>query len=196
MAADPNTDFPVITGTIRKIAVMARNTDITSIKATAAGQNFVWSGIPTALVLGDETDFACLDSGNVKITPINKEITIQPPLSQNAQGEIVLQNGVKSVGFNVYSVNGDVMLLSSTASLDSGDDIITEGTTITYLMLAIEYTGIGVLVLPKVRIAVDPPSGAVDKLANIAVSAKVFGTVEYPSGHYFISYADAGSGEL
>lgn len=174
------------TGTIRKVAFAVEGSAIPTLPAP--GSNITYAD-PWLTTIGGQpgaSDDAYLAEDDVEITPLYEGIPINPPLAQNKLGEIVIKNAIEMVKFGVYSMKQAVLALSSTAT--SSSNAVTEGTTITYKAMVIEYTGIGILYFPRVQVKLVTPQGAVKSLASNVIECMVEGTNSFPSGYAWYTF--------
>ena len=166
MAAEKN-------GPVKSIATGATSSAVPTA-LPIPGNNITWSSPWTeiAVDLGEE---------DIAFTLREESLDIEGPLDQNRQSEIMFKNGIDTVTFGIYQLAQEAFALSSTNATTS--NIEEEGTTITYRAMCFEFTGIGLLYLPKVRIKPLTLSGSIKTQAKMVYEGKVFGTTTIPSGY-------------
>ena len=165
MAADKN-------GPVKSIATAAASSAV----ATALpipGSNLTWASPWTeiAVDLGEE---------DISFAMREESLDIEGPLDQNRQSEIMFKNGIDTITFGLYEVAQAAFALSSTNATSS--NIEEEGLTITYRAIGLEFNGIGLLYLPKVRLKPVQLTGKIKTQATMVYEGKVFGTSTIPSG--------------
>ena len=165
---------------VRKIVFGVSESAVPTLPAQ--GSDITWT-TPWLTTLGGQpgdSDDAYLDEDSIDVTPIEESLTDDPPLAQNKLGEVMFKNGIEMVAFTTYSVKQAVFDLSSTSVATS--NVTEEGVTITYRAMCIEYTGVGLLYFPKVRVKVSGVPSAIKDHSKVELEAVVFGTTTIPAG--------------